>query len=434
MGQPVVPTKWRMIHNGSRGKNTGTSVNCGISAEDATVHYVTFDDVLDDIRKAGKCSTVFKSDIKEAFKHLSVHPDDIPLQGIFVGEHLYLETRLVFGLRTSPKIFSRLAECLRYVFATVAVCPALKNMLDDFFNVEPGRHTRANHMILPALLTFFDAVGLPWAAEKTEAPNCVMTVLGFEVDTLNMTYRVPEKRMAALRTQLPLFKNKTIVTKNELARLVGVLSWCSFSVRNGRTFLRRLIDLMTSLPTQLSTTLLDEAAKADIEWWIKFAPIYNGTAKIIDPTPVRPIIHYSDSSLPTCAGVWGDKWWSYNFTEQDNESLTHISAKELFAVVCNCRTFNKALGGATLMVYCDNLSSVEAINRGRCRDPVMMKLIRELFYLRAEFSFQVRAIHTPGETNSVADALSRNKEKEARCHLPSLDLERTVPNPPTMLW
>ena len=86
------------------------------------------------------------------------------------------------------------------------------------------------------------------------------------------------------------------------------------------------------------------------------------------------------------------------------------------------------------MVYCDNLSSVEAINRGRCRDPVMMKLIRELFYLRAEFSFQVRAIHTPGETNSVADALSRNKEKEARCHLPSLDLERTVPNPPTMLW
>jgi len=250
-----------------------------------------------------------------------------------------------------------------------------------------------------------------------------------------MTFQVPEKRMIALREQLPLFKNKTVVTKNEIVRLVGFLSWCSFSIRNGRTFLRRLIDLLKTLKEQHHTTILDDDAKHDIEWWIKMAPMFNGTAKIIDPKPLNILFTRTDSSLPVCAGVWGDKWWFYRFSEQDNKIMTHISAKELYAVVCNCKTFHAALPGITLHIECDNAPTVEAINSGRCKDPIMMKLIRELFYLRVEFSFQIKAIHLPGKLNVVADMLSRdNLRHRAWDAQPSLERMPTRPALPTMLW
>ena len=435
MGQPVIPTKWRMIYNGSRGKKYGTSVNCGISAEDATVQYVNFDNVLDLVRKAGPGCTLTKTDVEEAFRHLGVHIDDIACQGILLEGRLYLETRLVFGLRTSPKIFSRFAGTLRDIFQRVALCPGMRNMLDDFFHVEEGEFSRANHLILPAFLSFFDAMGVPWAAKKTEAPSTKMIILGFEIDTIAMTFQVPEKRMAALREQLPLFKNKSVVSKNEIARLVEVLSWCCFSVRNGRTFLRRLIDLMKTLKEQHHTTILDDSAKQDIEWWIKLAPVFNGTARIIDPKPLTVLFTRTDSSLPVCAGVWGDKWWFYRFSERDDIMFTHISVKELFAVVCNCKTFHQALPGVTLHVECDNAPTVEAINSGRCKDATMMKLIRELFYLRVEYSFQIVAIHLPGKLNPVADALSRDRLRHRAWEFqPSLERMPTRPSLPTMLW
>jgi len=125
----------------------------------------------------------------------------------------------------------------------------------------------------------------------------------------------------------------------------------------------------------------------------------------------------------------------HRFSESDEKILTHISAKELFAVVCNCRTFRQALEGVTLLVHCDNSATINAINSGRCKDPIMMKLIRELFYLRAEFSFQVVAVPIEGSKNVLADALSRDKLRVQAWKLqPSLERLPTRPSLPTMLW
>ena len=87
---------------------------------------------------------------------------------------------------------------------------------------------------------------------------------------------------------------------------------------------------------------------------------------------------------------------SYDFTEEDIERLEdNISCKELFAVVTHCATFGPQSAGATIMLFCDNLASVDAITSMKAQSSVMMSLVRELFFLCARYSFQIKAQHVP---------------------------------------
>ena len=245
--------------------------------------------------------------------------------------------------------------------------------------------------------------------------------------------------MEALRTLLPTWKDKERVTKNELQKLIGVLSFCSFGVAWGRTFLRHLIGLMGPLRRQTSVVKLDNYAKQDIDWWIRFSSQFNGTSLLISPTPTQlqdlGLTCYTDASGNSCAGVWGDKWFHYDFSVVDKEKLPSIGHRELHAIICFCKTFERALSGKTILVYCDNESAVAAINNHRSRNDIMNSLIRELFYVAGMSSFQVLAKHLPGVLNIVADALSRAPIRHlAWTYQPSLERQPTKPVLPTLDW
>ena len=60
-----------------------------------------------------------------------------------------------------------------------------------------------------------------------------------------------------------------------------------------------------------------------------------------------------------------------------------------------------------MLLLSDNAASVEAINNMRAKSPVLMSLVRELFYICAIHSFQVKAKHVAGKLNPLADCLSR---------------------------
>ncbi len=131
------------------------------------------------------------------------------------------------------------------------------------------------------------------------------------INSETLTYSVPKERLAIenLKTLLPAFRDKKLVSKNKLAKLIGILSWCCFGVKSGRTFLRRLIELSKSMVYQTDI----------IYWWIKYAPMYLGISKIIGPTWRGDIIFHTDSSGRFCVGVWWDRWFVYKFTEEDKK-------------------------------------------------------------------------------------------------------------------
>ena len=133
--------------------------------------------------------------------------------------------------------------------------------------------------------------------------------------------------------------------------------------------------------------------------------------------------------------MWQDTWWSYSFSEADHVLLSDINGKELFAVVTQCATFGPQLKGKTILLFCDNSASVDAISKLQAKSPVLTKFVRELFYLCAHYSFQVVARHVPGVGNYVSDRLSRPAIRQEAWQLqPSLARQPIAPVLPSLSW
>ena len=52
---------------------------------------------------------------------------------------------------------------------------------------------------------------------------------------------------------------------------------------------------------------------------------------------------------------------------------------------------------------------VEVVNAGYSKDPMLMQMLRCIFFVAAAHEFTLRAVHIPGNQNTAADAISRNK-------------------------
>ena len=324
-GVPI-PDKYRCIHNLSWGRIYNTSVNNGIDVSEFETVYIKFDEICEDARTAGVGSTGIKSDQVDAFRQIPIAAEDIPLLGISFMGNLYIDTRLVFGVRSGPSIFSDVSRLLRNIYQEIIQGTRFKNMQDDFFNFEAASDKIASAVALTGFKDFMDMVGFELSVEKTVSPSTEIVILGLEINTVQQTVSIPPPRMKALKTILHEWLALESATKVQLQSLIGVLQFTSYGVRWGRTFIRRLIDTMKTLTFQTDSVVLDAETKADIEWWVKFAESFSGVSFIIDPQPITIDLHlYSDASNPCCAGVWVDNWWRHMFTEHELVLLSDIS-------------------------------------------------------------------------------------------------------------
>ena len=67
----------------------------------------------------------------------------------------------------------------------------------------------------------------------------------------------------------------------DLLSIVGLLSHASKAIRTGWSFMRRLIDLSTTVKRQDRRVRLNQAARANIEWWWQFSRMWNGVAMMV---------------------------------------------------------------------------------------------------------------------------------------------------------
>ena len=103
---------------------------------------------------------------------------------------------------------------------------------------------------------------MPIAAHKTEGPTKCLVFLGIEIDTIGK----PERLQSILRQ----WGDRRVCTRKELESLVGLLNHACKVVRAGRSFLRRMIDLLHSRPSSsrcrgCSPIRLNAA---DLAWWV----------------------------------------------------------------------------------------------------------------------------------------------------------------------
>ena len=88
------------------------SLNSLIDKEAHSLQYVTIDDAIRLIKSLGPGTLLFKTDISDAFKLVHIRPDLWPYHDISWNNMFYFYSRLVFGSRSSPKIFDNLSVAL----------------------------------------------------------------------------------------------------------------------------------------------------------------------------------------------------------------------------------------------------------------------------------------------------------------------------------
>ena len=138
------PGKWRLIVDLSA--PAGHSVNDGIEKELSSLHYISIDDVVACIIRLGKDAMLAKIDVKQAYRIVPVNPSDRNLLGMLWEGRVFVDTRLPFGLRSTPLIFTALADVLQWVIERKGV-RFIFHYIDDFITVgTPGSVECATNM------------------------------------------------------------------------------------------------------------------------------------------------------------------------------------------------------------------------------------------------------------------------------------------------
>ena len=208
-------------------------------------------------------------------------------------------------------------------------------------------------------------------------------------------------------------------TKQELLSLIGTLSFAAKVVPAGRTFLRRMIDLSTTVDTLQAAVPFSEPFQLDLQWWRAFVTPWNGRSFFFLPnwTLSADLDLYTDSSGTIgygayCQGHWFNGRWT-------PAQLSHsIQWKELYPIVLAAYIWGEHWSTLRIRLLCDNQAVVHCIVTGTSRCPHLMSLLRNIFILAARHNFNISAQHIPGIHNNIADSLSRFLMQDFRNQAP----------------
>ena len=404
--------------------HNGTSVNEGIDKESYSVKYSHFDEAVDMVREVGRDSFMAKIDIRHAFRICPVALEELYLLGMFWDGYYFVDTRLPFGGRSSPFIFSSFADVVCWILVQVASITFITHYLDDFFLLAKSKSACDN--IKTVTLRLFEHLGIPVAEDKLVGPSSCLTYLGLEIDTSKMEVRLPNEKLSNLRTELAFWLRRNTCTKRELLSLIGKLSFASKVVKPGRIFVRRLIDTSMRVSSLRGKITIDHETKADLIWWDTFIQDWNGISIIQEPFVTSEAIHfYTDASGNKGYGaVFGLKWLWGEWPEEYKPF--HINIKELLAIVIAVETWGPLLINKQILIHTDNATICAIWKKGSSSDPSLMKLVRHLFLYCSKNNINIMFEHLPGHHNVLADCLSRLQVDRFRALHPGAEMEPSV--------
>ena len=406
----------------------GQSVNEHIDKDEFSVQYTHFDRATDLVLAAGRNCLMSKVDIKHAFRLMPVKPSNWKLLGFFWEGYFFIDVRLSFGLRSSPGIFGRFADLICWVLKTVFGLDALIHYSDDFFLVS-CIYEGVARADLQRMIEAFIQLNIPLAPEKILGPATILIYLGILIDSGNMTIAVPRDKYLELMVEIPRWLARRKCIKQELLSLIGKLSFICKVVRPGRIFLRRLIDLSMTARELHHHISINSEAQEDIKWWWEFLPTWKQSSLIPQSLQIlsTDLKVFTDASLAGFGAIRDKSWLQHRWVGQ--EVGLSIDFYELFAILAAVYVWGQEWEGKRVVIVTDNLPVTQIWQSGTTKAKNMMFLIRKLFLIAAKKGFSLSMKHIPGESNCIADALSRFQVARFRQLVPDADVRHTELTP-----
>ena len=250
---------------------------------------------------------------------------------------------------------------------------------------------------------------IPLAIGEKEGPSTTLIFLEIELVTIQFELRLPAEKLHRPQSQLQRWAYRKCCKKRDLESLVGYLHDASMIIRPGRTFIRRLIDLPKSAHHRSASSFLrlNVEARSDIWWWHWFISQWNGLSIMQSTRRNNPeVILTSDAS-----GSWDaahTRTQHGSNTSGPRQPRHTILRQKSYCLSSSLQQFGVHNGKTNQYYACDNEAVVQILNSGTSRDPIVMGLMRCLYFIAAKFSLLLSATHLAGADNILADALSRD--------------------------
>ena len=330
-----------------------------------------------------------KTDIKSAFRILTINPQDYHLLGIkWSGQ--YYDKFMPMGCSSSCKTFETFSTAVEWIAQDKLGIANHIHLLEDFLLIQTTESQCSRSLGL--FLELCDFLGIPMAPEKTFGPSTILTFAGVELGTIRCESRLPEDKLLKCKQLIAEFIKKKKATLRELQSLTGVLNFPCSVVVPGRCFLRRLIDLTIGLKRPGHFVRVSNNGKSLFlnEKWENSVSLQLFT----DAAGVHGFGAIFGSHW--CYGEWPKEWLGQN-----------IAIREFYPIVLSLMLWSDHIRDRCITFFTDNEPLVHVINKSTCRDTSLMIFVRKLVLVCLRHNILFKVENISGFKNTLADALSR---------------------------
>ncbi len=222
--------------------------------------------------------------------------------------------------------------------------------------------------------------------------------------------RLPKEKLDRINSLLADWSNMKSCTKKELQSLIGQLQHAATVLKPGRTFLRRMYDMLSLAKHPHHHIRLNANFKSDLAWWTLFLHSWNGSAMMSSSQPPSPsaVVTSDASGCWGCGAYWHSQWFQLAWPDARSAELS-IMAKELVPIVMAAAVWGHEWRHCVVLCRCDNSAVVSVLKTRTAKEPAVMHLLRCLHFYEAYYECKLIAEHLPGFLNGGADDLSRNR-------------------------
>ncbi|GAA6044790.1 hypothetical protein JCM8097_006449 [Rhodosporidiobolus ruineniae] len=430
---------------------TASGLNAGISREDARVVYDTIAELARLIRyrhQRGELeddSLLFKSDVEGAFRNVPMHRHwqikqvhrarvwD-PRRRRFAFRY-YVDQRLVFGGRYSPKLWCTIINVVLYCTKVTLELEYPLIYVDDLFGTDvSGIKVEITHpqtgetRLVPRdqgrVLAVWSFVGVPWSWEK-QISGRVIIILGHLVDLDSLTVSLPPEAKVAFLT----FIDEFLADKDAAPplvrwqRLAGYGQWVCTSLPFARFALNPIYAKMKGKAKRMAKIRLNVEVRRSLEWLGKeirtAPPLFLLDPALEDWSSDRSadLVVYTDACLISDGGHGSGLgfWLREQGSPHRRGFFSRISPPlppgEIFlgealaiasaiSIVLDRRYVRRRL-----LLFTDSALSVYAFDSGRAEGNISELVLGAYEQLRAA-GIDLRVRHVAGDLNTTADRLS----------------------------
>ena len=379
----------------------GQSINAGIPKDQYlgtpfVLKLPTVDTITDQVRTLGKGCKLYKVDISRAFRHVKLDPFEYDLLGLR-HERYYVDTCLPFGYRNGSALFQRLSDAVRHIMRQQNY--DVINYIDDILGIDLSSRIDAS---FDALCNLLPELGFQISKKKLEPPTTLLNCLGIMINTETFTMSIPSPKLKEITDMCVKWNNKKHCSKRQLQSLLGSLLYISKCVKASRFYLNRLLDVLRSIEDKKIVPVTREAQR-DINWFLKFIPLYNGVT-FFDQKPIDHSIEL-DASLQGMGARWASQVYALQIPLGYMEmQIVHL---EMLNILAALRVWHKSWHNCKVAIACDNLAVVQVLNSGKTRDLTLAAIARNIQFQVATSNINLKVTHIPGKVNVIADLLSR---------------------------